>query len=96
MKKLVVDANLQQQLDPTYGQCEICDQQGRTVGIFLSPDLYRLLLNAWIGDTQSEEEDKKARRAASEDWKKNGGGMTTTQAIEFLKSLDRSTGTSPT
>jgi hypothetical protein len=81
MDKVVVDESLEAKLNGLNRELEVCDRNGRTLGHFLPPDLYREMLYAWA-ESQSgitpEELQRRIReetgtgRSLAEIWKDLG------------------------
>ena len=61
MNKVVVDEAVRARL-ASVDEVELCDQCGRTVGHFLSEDLYRRLLYDWANAQITDEELERRRR----------------------------------
>jgi len=45
---VVLDETLKTKLNDLSAELELCDPEGRTVGHFLPPDLYKKMLYAWV------------------------------------------------
>jgi hypothetical protein len=83
MGKLVLDESVRKALSELGGEVELCDETGRAVGYFLSPEAYErwlyALAKAEVSDVELEE--------AREDYRKHGG-LTTAQVLDHLRSLE--------
>ena len=84
MPKLTLDAALREKLGPLAGEVELCDEAGRTLGFFVSPEVHHKLIYAWAKSLFSNEELARARAEP--------GGVTTDEAIEHLNKLIESQG----
>ena len=66
MNKVTLDEALKAKLNGLNEELEICDADGRTVGHFLPPDLYREMLYAWAesqsGITKEELDRRRSQR----------------------------------
>ncbi len=87
MNKITLHPSIMSQLPNLDRHLELCDEQGRTVGYFLPPDLHREMLYAWAKTQFTDEELDQARREL-----KSGGGLTTLEAIDYLQNLASSAG----
>ena len=79
MSKVVLDAALREKLGPLGHEVELCDESGRTLGFFVSPEVHRKLSYAWAKTLFTDEELALARAEP--------GGLTTEEAIEHLNKL---------
>ncbi len=85
MSKIILDADLKARLNGLDEELELCDTDGRTLGHFIPPEMYRELMYAWAkAQFANEEELEKARQEP--------GGLTTAEAIAYLEALARSKG----
>ena len=82
MSKVILDAALREKLAPLDSEVELCDETGRTLGFFLSPEVHHKLIYAWAKSQFTNEELALARAEP--------GGLTTDQAIEALERLMKS------
>jgi hypothetical protein len=87
MEKVVLDPTLGAKLRDLDGEAELCDESGRKLGVFLTPDAYMRLLYDAAKGWFSDEETAQAR----EDYRKNGG-VTTAELLAHLRSLDNQPG----
>jgi hypothetical protein len=66
MNKITLDEALRAKLNGLNEELEICDPDGRTVGHFLPPELYREMLYAWAegqsGITKEELDRRRGQR----------------------------------
>ncbi len=79
MHRLVLDSATSAKLQNSGDSLELCDNDGRTLGYFLPPELHQRLLYAWAKSQFTDEELEQAR--------KEPGGMATADAIEYLNTL---------
>jgi hypothetical protein len=56
MTKVTVDPTLRAKLNGLNTQIEICDESGRTLGLFVPAGLYQQLLSAWSQCPYTDEE----------------------------------------
>ena len=84
MPKLTLDAALREKLGPLAGEVELCDESGRTLGFFVSPEVHHKLMYAWAKSLFSNEELARARAEP--------GGVTTDEVIEHLEKLIAASG----
>jgi hypothetical protein len=89
MERLVVNASVFTQLPGWDQEFEVCDESGRTLGYFLSPQFHQELLYAWAKTQFSDDEREEARRELQQ-----VGGLSTADAIEFLQGLAGARGAS--
>jgi hypothetical protein len=82
VNKVILDLSLRAKLNGLNEHLEVCDEDGRTLGFFLPPDLHQKLLYAWAKTQFSDEEIEQARREI-----KTEGGLTTPQAVAYLEKL---------
>lgn len=87
MKKLVLPTSLGSELSGVNAEVELCDQEGRTVGFFLPPDLHHELLYSWAKSLLPEDEEDRA--LAREEYR-SSGGLTTAEIIAHLQGLSGS------
>jgi 3-hydroxyacyl-CoA dehydrogenase len=83
MGKLVLDKAMQSKLATVSGVAELCDEQGRTVGYYVSAEVYQQFPRVRIMPEITDEELEEARREE--------GGVTTEELLAYLKSLDNQT-----
>jgi hypothetical protein len=83
MGKLVLDESVRKALSELGGEVELCDESGRAVGYFLSPEAYErwlyTLAKAQILDAELAD--------AREEYRKHGG-LTTAQVLDRLRGLE--------
>ena len=81
MDKVILDETLEAKLNGLNKALEVCDRNGRTLGHFLPPDLYKEMVYAWAesqsGITMEElerrrREEKGKGRTLAEIWKDLG------------------------
>jgi hypothetical protein len=82
MQKIILDSNVLAKVGPLDSHVEVCDEQGRTLGYILPPDLHHELLYAWAKSQFSDE-----KIAAARDERKIRPGFTTAEAIARLERL---------
>ena len=66
MTKVTLDESLRAKLNGLNEELEICDADGRTVGHFVPPDLYREMLYAWAESQSGISEEELQRRIREE------------------------------
>jgi hypothetical protein len=86
MSKVILDDAQKEQLARNGGPAELCDRDGRTVAIALSPEEYHRLLYdlAWAEFSTPQAE---AERQASLDEIRRGNYVTSEQLFEELRQL---------
>jgi hypothetical protein len=82
VNKVTIDPSLRAKLNGLNEHLEVCDENGRTLGFFLPPDLYHKLLYAWVKTQITDEEIAQARSEI-----KAEGGLTTSQAVAYLEKV---------
>lgn len=81
--KITIDAAALPQFRDATDRLEVCDAQGRTLGYFLPPNLYKEWLYAWAKAQFADESDLDAVR-------NEPGGLTTSEAIARLTEVANS------
>lgn len=87
MQRITLDAKALAQVGPLDTEVEICDENGRTLGYMLRPDLHHEAMYAWAKAQFSDEEIEAARAE-----RKVHPGFTTEEAIARLERLSGPSG----
>jgi hypothetical protein len=83
MEKLTVDGPLLTRLDGLTTGKELCDPDGRTLGIVLPLHVYDHLMDSLFEGIEAEAE------RSWQDYLQHGGGKTTPEVLAYLATLDR-------
>jgi predicted AAA+ superfamily ATPase len=61
MEKITVDECIRKKLASVESKVELCDETGKTLGFFMTPDRYRKMVTEWAKAQVSDEELERAR-----------------------------------
>jgi hypothetical protein len=84
-KKIVADLTLLAKVRAASSPAELCDENGATVAMVVSPEFYREIFSAWAESHLTPEMIAENRRCAAE-----GRTKTTAEVFARLDALDRS------
>ena len=83
-KKIIADEALLAKIRTAADPAEICDADGKTVAVVVSPDFYKDVFLSWADSQLTAEMIAENRRAVAE-----GRVKTTAEVLAHLASLDR-------
>jgi hypothetical protein len=81
--RIVADEAFLAKVRAATSPAELCDASGKTVAVILTPDLFKDYLLAWA----DKEFDPERAELAWQDYLRNGG-RSTSEVLEWLKTLD--------